>query len=173
MNKVNLISKQNLVDCTNLSNGTDAAKINPVITAVQQLYLRPILGEKLYEAVLSQVYEEVVNATPMAADYQTLLEDYIVEFLIPKTMVDLVPMLSVTVGNGGVFVHSSENANEATTEELNRIIDIYESRAKIAEGLLMDYLDDNSELFAEYDTEEDWEVDPKTSTKPRGGWYLG
>lgn len=171
MTKVNLINKNLIVGQTNISNGVDESKINPVISAVQQLYLRPILGKNLYEAVLTHEKAFIDNGTAIPEPYATLLEDYICEFLINMTAVDLIPLLAVTVSNGGVFIHSSDNANEASIEEMNLIIDKYESRAKIAEMLLNEYLEEHKDDFTEYDTEEDWEQEPKESVRTRGGWY--
>jgi hypothetical protein len=178
MIKVNLINKDMLIACTNISSNVDESKISPVVEAVQRLYLRPILGNNLYDAVLTheKAYIDSISTdpqvlVPVPAPYSTLLEGYIYDFLINRVAAELVMFLSVTTANGGVFRHSSENGNEATSDELHNIIDLYESRAKVAEMQLQAYLEEHEASFVEYDTEEDWETAPKETVKSRGGWY--
>lgn len=178
MIKVNLINKEMIIACTNVSSNVDVEKIKPVVEAVQRLYLRPILGNNLYDAVIlhekayiDSLATDPLVEVPVPAAYNTLLQEYIYDFLINKVAGELIVLLSVTTANGGVFRHSSENANEATNDEINNIVDIYESRAKTAEVLLQEYLEEHEALFVEYDTEEDWETAPKETVASRGGWY--
>lgn len=178
MIKVNLINKEMIISCTNISSNVDVEKIKPVVEAVQRLYLRPILGNNLYEAILTheKAYIESLATdpqvlVPVPAPYSTLLEGYIYDYLINRVAAELIVLLSVTTANGGVFRHSSENANEASSEEIHRIVDIYESRAKTAEVLLQEYLEEHEASFTEYDTEEDWQTEPKETVQSRGGWH--
>jgi len=91
--------------------------------------------------------------------------------LIHYAMVDYLPFAAYQIKNGGVFKHSSENAETATKEEVDFLIQKERDIAEYYTRRFVDYMSFNQESFPEYYTNSNDDIHPDTNATFHG-WQL-
>tara|TARA_R110002049_G_scaffold112652_2_gene262281 strand:+ start:168 stop:671 length:504 start_codon:yes stop_codon:yes gene_type:complete len=150
-----------------LSGNLDDDRLSSYVEVAQDIHLQDYLGTKLYDAIQAHAL-----ADTMPSDYTNLIDNYIKPMLMRWTLVEFIPFAPYNISNKGVFKGTSENAEIASREDLDRICDDYKVRALHYTKRLVDYLCDNSTKFPEYSTNIGSDMRPNKDTSTYGGLYL-
>ena len=87
-------------------------------------------------------------------------------------MVEMLPFSAYTIANKGVFKHNSENAENASKEEVDYLLEKERNTAQYYTNRLIDYLSFNATSnFPEYFTNANEEVYPDKDASFEG-WVL-
>jgi hypothetical protein len=160
------IKRQDLVRNSILDGNVDTDKFIQYIKIAQQIHLRNYLGSDLYNRISNDILNNTLNG-----DYLELVNDYIQPMLIHYAMVDYLPFAAYQVKNGGVFKHTSENAESATKDEVDFLIQKERDIAEYYTRRFIDYMSFNQELFPEYYTNSNDDIHPDTNATFQG-WQL-
>jgi hypothetical protein len=159
MAKTLLIATAELKTYSNISGSMDSDKFIQYIAIAQDIHIQRILGTDLLEKLQSDV-----GASSLAGAYLTLVQDWVTPALIHWALVEALPMMTVTVDNGGAFRFAPENAQPLQKEEVDALVKQEEAFATYYEKRLIDYLCNNTSSFSEYTSNTDEDVDPRTSS---------
>jgi len=160
------IKRQDLVRNSILDGNVDTDKFIQYIKIAQQIHIRNYLGTDLYNRISTDILNNTLNG-----DYLELVNDYIQPMLIHYAMVDYLPFAAYQVKNGGVFKHSSENAETATKDEVDFLIQKERDIAEYYTRRFIDYMSFNQESFPEYYTNSNDDIHPDTNATFQG-WQL-
>ena len=160
------IKRQDLVRNSILDGNVDTDKFIQYIKIAQQIHIRNYLGSDLYNRISTDILNNTLNG-----DYLELVNDYIQPMLIHYAMVDYLPFAAYQVKNGGVFKHTSENAESATKDEVGFLIQKERDIAEYYTRRFIDYMSFNQELFPEYYTNSNDDIHPDTNATFHG-WNL-
>lgn len=166
MAKALLIKRDDVMTFSNVNGNIDTDKMIQYIAIAQDMHLQRYLGTDLLEKLQADVV-----ADTLSGNYLTLVQDWVKPALIHWTMVELIPMIAVTIGNGGIYRHSSENSTALSSVEISELVSQERDFATYYSKRLVDYLCNNSELFPEYSSNSNEDVDPSTDTN-FCGWVL-
>ena len=160
------IKRQDLVRNSILDGNVDTDKFIQYIKIAQEIHVRNYLGTDLYNRISNDILNNTLNG-----DYLELVNSYIQPMLIHYAMVDYLPFAAYQVKNGGVFKHSSENAQTATKDEVDFLINKERDIAEYYTRRFIDYMSFNQELFPEYYTNSNDDIHPDTNAT-FNGWVL-
>ena len=116
------ISREDLVRNTLISGSLDVDKFIQFIKIAQVIHVQNFTGTKLYDAISNMI----INNTLTVADnpnYLKLVNDFIQPLLIQYAMVEYLPFAAYTVGNGGVYKHTSETSVSVDKLEVDYLIE--------------------------------------------------
>jgi len=99
-----------------IENNVDDKLIAQTIIMVQDLQLQQILGSDLYNEIADQI-----NASTLTTLNQTLLDDYIRDFIINATIADGAIIFNYRFSNKGVVTQNSDNQQPVSQRELELI----------------------------------------------------
>jgi len=160
------IKRQDLVRNSILDGNVDTDKFIQYIKIAQEIHVRNYLGTDLYNRISNDILNNTLNG-----DYLELVNSYIQPMLIHYAMVDYLPFAAYQVKNGGVFKHSSENAETATKDEVDFLINKERDIAEYYTRRFIDYMSFNQESFPEYYTNSNDDIHPDTNAT-FNGWVL-
>lgn len=155
-----LIAADRLKEYSVISENLDNKLLEPTIVAVQDLYLRDILGKDLYDEIKTQV-----NADTVTALNQTLLNDYVEPYLINKVISDACIDLTYKLRNKAIMTTGSDFGQVANLTDLSKVQGKYANIAEGYKNILVDYMCENSSDYPLYC--------PKNRQSTLGGLYLG
>lgn len=160
------IKRQDLVRNSILDGNVDTDKFIQFIKIAQEIHIRNYLGTDLY----NKISADIVAGT-LSGDYLELINDFVQPMLIHYAMVDYLPFAAYQVKNGGVFKHSSENAETATKDEIDFLVQKERDIAEYYTRRFIDYMSFNQETFPEYYTNSNDDIHPDTNGVFTG-WQL-
>ena len=162
-----LITRKDVVKFTALSGNVDTDKFIQYVKIAQDKHIENYLGTDLLESIQAKIV-----ATSLTGDYQTLVNDYVKPCLIHWSMVEMLPFSAYTIANKGVFKHNSENAENASKEEVDYLLEKERNTAQYYTNRLIDYLSFNApSKFPEYYTSTNEDVHPDKDASFEG-WVL-
>ena len=91
--------------------------------------------------------------------------------LIHWSNVEFLPFAAYSVKNGGVFKHSSENAESVNKEEIDFLINKEREFAEYYTQRFIDYMSHNQASFPEYNSNSNDDIHPDKDTTFQG-WVL-
>jgi hypothetical protein len=144
-----LIIKQDyLIAKSVISSNTDFKFLTPVIEWVQDLKLRPLLGTNLFNLIIAQT-TPVVALTPAN---QTLVDSYILKFLLFHIMSDSVITMKYKYSNIGIVSRdaSGQGAQPISVTESKDLMDFYKNKAEQYGQLMVRYIRANPTLYPAY-----------------------
>ena len=154
-----LITKSEVISRCITNANFDTHLIKDTFIEIAELnHVKPFLGEDLYDACV-------------AGGYVTLVNDYIQPMLIYYALVDYLPFSAFQVKNGGIFKHISENAESATKEEIDFLVQKYRDKAEWYTRRFIDYMSFNQSLFPEYYSNTNNDIYPDKDATFQG-WVL-
>lgn len=163
MAKPLFITAADLKQFTVVDLSLDNDKFLQFIDIAQEIHIQNILGTDLYEKI-----ESDITGDTLSGDYETLVETYIKPALIYWAFYEFLPYAGVTIGNKGVFRHTSESAVTVEGSEIKELRASAKDTAEYYMLRLQDYLDLKD--FTEYTTNTEGDVSPY---RPKtGNWYL-
>lgn len=161
------ISTTDLVKDTSLTGNIDTNKILPMLKAVQQIELEPVLGTDLY----NKISDFILSGT-IPEPYLSLKNDYIHDLLIHASMAYYIPYSTYNITNGGASKWTGGDNREAMeVSEVNYLVNKEESLAEMYKKRLIDHLCNNTSLYPEYSTNTGEDISPSKETN-RTNWYL-
>lgn len=160
------IKRQDLVRNSILDGNVDTDKFIQYIKIAQEIHVRNYLGSDLY----NRISTDIINNT-LSGDYLELVNDFIQPMLIHYAMVDYLPFAAFQIKNGGIFKHTSENAESASKDEVDFLMQKERDIAEYYTRRFIDYMSFNQELFPEYYTNSNDDIHPDTNATFQG-WQL-
>jgi hypothetical protein len=121
-----------------IENNVDDKLIAQTIIMVQDLQLQQILGSDLYNQIADQI-----NASTLSVLNQTLLDEYIRDFIINATISDGAIIFNYRFSNKGVVTQSSDNQQPVSQRELELIEQKWGRMADFYAKRLSGYLEEN------------------------------
>lgn len=162
-----LASKNDVVRFTPVSGNIDSNIILNHIDEAQQIEIQQLIGTDLLTRL-----EDDVQGSSLSGDYLTLVDEYIKPTLAYLSFLYFLDFAHITVGNKGVFKHTSENASVVSDKELSQIKESARKRANFWSTRTTDYLENNSTLFPEYLSNTNEDMNPNRKAHRFGGWQI-
>jgi hypothetical protein len=149
------ISRTDLVKNSIIDGNVDTDKFIQFIKISQEIHIQNYLGSKLYDKISADII-----ASTLTGDYLALVTDYLQPMLIHYAMMDYLPFAAYQVKNGGVFKHSSENAETVNKSEIDFLSQKQRDFAEYYTRRFVDYICENSTKFPEYNNNTGSDVYP-------------
>ena len=160
------VKREDIVRNTILDGNVDTDKFIQFIKIAQEIHIRNYLGTDLYNKISADII-----AGTLSGNYLSLVTTYVQPMLIHYAMVDYLPFASFSIKNGGVYKHTSENAEIASKEEVDYLVQKERDIAEYYTRRFIDYMSFNQSLFPEYYSNSNDDIFPdKDSTFQ--GWVL-
>ena len=160
------VKREDIVRNTILDGNVDTDKFIQFIKIAQEIHIRNYLGTDLYNKISADII-----AGTLSGNYLSLVTTYVQPMLIHYAMVDYLPFASFSIKNGGVYKHTSENAEVASKEEIDYLVQKERDIAEYYTRRFIDYMSFNQSLFPEYYSNSNDDIFPdKDSTFQ--GWVL-
>lgn len=160
------IKREDIVRNTIIDGNVDIDKYIQFIKIAQEIHVRNYLGTDLY----NRISDDILNST-LTGDYLTLVNTYIQPMLIHYAMMDYLPFAAYQIKNGGVFKHTSENAQNVDKNEVDYLVAKEREFAQYYTTRFVDYICFNDNLFPEYNSNSNDDINPDTDTT-FNGWVL-
>ena len=160
------IKREDIVRNTIIDGNVDIDKYIQFIKIAQEIHVRNYLGTDLY----NRISNDIINGT-LTGDYLTLVNTYIQPMLIHYAMMDYLPFAAYQVKNGGVFKHTSENAQNVDKNEVDYLVAKEREFANYYATRFVDYICFNDNLFPEYNSNSNDDINPDQDTT-FNGWVL-
>ena len=163
-------SRNDIVKRTPLGGNVDPEKIIPFVKTAQDKYILITLGTVLY----SKLQNDVAAGT-LTGVYKTLMDEYIVDCLVHYALVEALPFLAYTIGNGGIVKNiSSEQATSPSKVDIDFLLQKELQTAQFYAERLVTYLIAYSFDYPEYlaTTGYSDNVYPDKSQQYKNGWVL-
>ena len=160
------IKREDIVRNTIIGGNVDINNYIHFIKISQEIHIRNYLGSDLY----NKISADIIGGT-LSGNYLTLVNTYIQPMLIHYAMMDYLPFAAYQVKNGGVFKHTSENAQNVEKEEVDYLVNKEREFAQYYTTRFVDYMCFNDNLFPEYNSNTNEDIDPDTETA-FNGWVL-
>ena len=160
------ITTNDLKRNTIVDGNVDIDKFIQFIKIAQEIHIQNYLGGALY----NKISDDIIAGT-LSGDYLALVQDYLKDMLIHFAMVDYLPFSAYQIANGGVFKHNSENSTNATKNEIDYLVDKHRDFAQFYTRRFLDYMCFNSNLFPEYNANQNGEMYPDQDAN-FVGWVL-
>jgi hypothetical protein len=160
------IKREDIVRNSIIDGNVDIDKYIQFIKIAQEIHVRNYLGTDLY----NRISDDIINGT-LTGDYLTLVNTYIQPMLIHYAMMDYLPFAAYQVKNGGVFKHTSENAQNVDKNEVDYLVAKEREFANYYATRFVDYICFNDNLFPEYNSNSNDDINPDQDTT-FNGWVL-
>ena len=168
MTNILLISEDTLKTHSSLNKNVWADNLSSVIKATQDVDLQRILGSCLYKKVLELVNDGGIRNAKYSI-YKTLLDEYITDYLIYQTLVNLIPEISTKITNMGLVASNDEHVQNVTQGERDLVMGQYQKYADAYCKMMQDFLKENRDSFPELNCCDGAELNSSASL----GLWLG
>ena len=155
MATVLFISRTDLVKNSIIDGNVDTDKFIQFIKVAQEIEIRNYLGSKLYDKIVSDI-----SGGGLTGNYQTLVNVYVQPMLIWFAQAEYYPYAAYQLKQGGVFKGNSENAESVSKEEVDYLVGKARNTAEYYTQRFLDYIENNSNLFPEYNQNTGGDVYP-------------
>lgn len=153
-NRVFLISESTLKSETIINDNTGSEYIAPAIETSQDIYLQQLIGtellDKLYDLITDGSITDEKNA-----NYKTLLDDYVTNYLKYKVLSEITVPISYKYKNAGVVQANGEYYQQTTLRDAQLVANHYDLRANFYAERMSKFLCANSDKFPEYKSTRD------------------
>ena len=160
------INRTDLVKNTIINGNVDTDTFLQFVNLAQIQHLQIYMGTALYDQV-----SNAILANTISTDLDDLLKNFLQPMLIHFSMVDYLPFSSFTIGQGGLQKHTSENAQQATKDEVDFLIQKHRNFAEFYTRRFIDFMSFNNNLFPEYNANQNDDMFPDTDAN-FVGWVL-
>ena len=143
---------------TVLNANVDDEYINPAINEAEDIYLREILGDKLYNTVLNAVGGESIPEP-----YLTLVNTYIKPYLTYMVQSLICIPVQYKIRNAGIVSQYDQGFTTSNVKDTAYLKEYYDSKAQFYGNRLTVYLQKNSDSFPDYDYDDENVTQPTIS----------
>lgn len=172
MARVYLISEKTLKENSVINNNVDSMYILPAIEYAQDAGLQPLIGTKLYNALMDMVADGSIVELDND-DYKYLLDEYVTPYLVNKVTADIQIPLAYKMRNQGVVQQTGENTYTPSMKDTQFVIQNYENKANFYGQRLSDFLRANRALYPEYCSKDSCADMPSDRNAYNTGIFLG
>lgn len=163
-------SRNDIVKRTVLGGNVDPEKIIPFVKTSQDKYLLLILGTRLFDKMQNDI-----AAGTLSGRYLTLQNEYIIDTLVHYAMVEALPFLAYTFGNGSIS--RNINAEQGTAPAKNDVDFLLQKELATAQFYserLVTHLIAHNDWYPEYvlSTGFSDNVYPDKGQQYRNGWVI-
>ena len=164
MTNILLISEDTLKTHSSLNKNVWADNLSSVIKATQDVDLQRILGSCLYKKILELVNDGGIRNAKYSI-YKTLLDEYITDYLIYQTLVNLIPEISTKITNMGLVISNDEHVQNVTQGERDLVIGQYQKYADAYCKMMQDFLKENRDSFPELNCCDEAELNSSATSQ--------
>jgi hypothetical protein len=150
-----------------VNDNVDMKLVTPVIKDVQVIYIRKLLGTRLYDQILSQIGSNSVSTAN-----QTLLDNYVLPCMKYYVQLELTPILKYRYMNKGIMVNSSENGQPADLQEIKWMMDYWKNKAEVLAEKVTEFLKASSATYTLYYSNTEIYEDKPNTNNFTSGLYL-
>ena len=161
-----LITRQDMVQFTQINGNLDTAKFQNCIKISQDIEIQEMLGTDL----LKKIQADIV-AQNLVDPYLSLLNDYIKDCLIHFAYARYLPNGAYTISNKGIFKHNSENSDTVDKNEIDYLEGKALQTAMNYKERFVQYMNFNQSSFPEYTSNSDGDVFPSDDVNFTG-WVM-
>ncbi len=159
------ISPSEIKSTTVIGANVDQDKFIFVIADVQNTTILPLLGQELYEKVLSEA-----ELNTLSGDYLEMYTKFIQPITKYQTVANYVLISNYMVDNGGTSIHQSNTKESVDENGLSRLANTYAGMADTFIDRFQEWIMHNP--LPEYKTYQEG-VDASKHVSNRGGWFFG
>lgn len=170
-----LVSEDYVKTHSEISNNLYGQYLLPAIRSAQDMGLQPIIGERLYDKIISIVGDGSITASTNTY-YKELLDDKIQPYLLEKIIADLIPIVSTKIANLGNVVTYTEKYEKIVTlneSEIIRLSNYHTEKADFYARRMQEYLINNFEHFPELKEDELFQINANLDSAASTGLWLG
>ena len=164
MTNILLISEDTLKTHSSLNKNVWADNLSSVIKATQDVDLQRILGSCLYKKILELVNDGGIRNAKYSI-YKTLLDEYITDYLIYQTLVNLIPEISTKITNMGLVISNDEHVQNVTQGERDLVMGQYQKYADAYCKMMQDFLKENRDSFPELNCCDEAELNSSATSQ--------
>lgn len=146
-NNVLFIDESTIKNLSVVGDNLDAKYIAPSIVAVQDVYLEPLIGSKLFQKIADIITNGTLTDHP---EIKTLLDEYIQPYLLNKTISEICVQIFAKIRNAGVAQFTDTNQSNVNIENVNYLRKHYDDLALVYGNRLVDFLNKNRTTFPDY-----------------------
>jgi hypothetical protein len=136
----------------------DDLYLQNAINEAEGVYLREILGDLLYNAIINKI-----DSQTLTGKYATLVDQYIKIYLKYKAQSLLVPQVAFKIRNAGVISQYDQGFSTTSVKDTMYVQEQIDSKAEFYANRLTVYLQKNADSFPEYGYSEDNITQPTES----------
>jgi hypothetical protein len=151
-----------------INNNVDMRLLTPIIVAIQDLKLRPLLGSNLYNLILTQT----TPPTSLSAANKTLVDNYIIPCLHWYLVAECCVTMKFRFMNKGIMEKSGDNTQQTSTDDLKFIEHRYTSMAENYGQQLKNYIIANPSLYPTYYLNSGVDKTQPDQQPFKTGWYF-
>lgn len=144
---------------TIINDNVDDDLLKHSIVEVQDIYIKPILGTRLYDKLISDI-----DAQSVTGVYQTLINDYISKAIRQWIIHEVTIDLNYKYTNKAISKQSSDNSESIDTSDVIYLRNQRRNKAEFYSNRITEYLCENETLFIEYrDNDKGDDIHPNSS----------
>lgn len=148
------------------NDNIESELIRTSLTNVQTIELKTIIGDSLYNTI-----EKIIINDLVVEPYTTLLTSYIHPYLQYAVLAELVIPSTYKIGSIGLNQAYTDSVNTTTKSDAQYVRKYYTDKAAFMEQRLTEYLEQNRNIFVDYDNYKD--ITKSRSTTSQSGLFLG
>ena len=168
MATVLFINRTDLARNSIMDGNVDTNKFIQFIKIAQEIDVQQILGTQMYKG-LSNAIPNIDD--PVNARWKTILDDYVVPMLIWYAQSNYYPFAAYQIKNGGVFKHTSENAQSVDKNEVDFLVEKARTNAEWYSRRFIDFMGFNQSTYPEYTNNKNNDLYPSNDAT-FAGWVL-
>ena len=168
MATVLFINRTDLARNSIIDGNVDTNKFIQFIKIAQEIDVQQILGTQMYKG-LSNAIPNIED--PVNARWKTILDDYVVPMLIWYAQSNYYPFAAYQIKNGGVFKHTSENAQSVDKNEVDFLVEKARTNAEWYSRRFIDFMGFNQQTYPEYTNNKNNDLYPSNDAT-FNGWVL-
>lgn len=146
MTNILLINEDYVKSNSNISDNAWGKYLLPAIREAQDIYLQPILGANLYQAIL-----DMVTSGTLSDNYKHLVDEFVQPTLLYQTLSNAIDVIDVKLVNLGTVRNRDEYVDNISDAERDRLKSSYTFKADFYARRLQEFLLGNRDLFPELD----------------------
>ena len=168
MATVLFINRTDLIRNSIMDGNVDTDKFIQFIKIAQEIDVQQIMGTKMYDGLSTAIPNIDLAAN---ARWKTVLDDYIVPMLIWYAQSNYMPFAAYQIKNGGVFKHTSENAQSVDKNEIDFLVEKARTNAEWYSRRFIDFMSFNQTTYPEYTNNINDDIYPSYDAT-FNGWVL-
>lgn len=154
-----------------VDENADYDLVRPVIWDAQELYIKDIIGQPLYEVIRDEIISN--NGTLTTNRLVTLNDDYIAPCLLNYVLMDVQTNLLYKMRNRSLSTDRSEFSDPVDFKSYQHIKDNFKIKAEQYAERIQRYLVANSSTFPEYTTYSSSDQVRAQNQRPSTSVYIG
>jgi len=142
MSRILFITEDQLKLNTTINSNLDNEFLTSQIFYTQERYIRPLLGDDLY----NEVKDQITNNTLTSAN-SILLSGHVQNILINYSAAEVLPLIHYRIDNIGIYTRSDQNFTPVKHEDVENLALQYKNQASFFAEQLTNYLYQNQNLY--------------------------